>query len=126
MTYRSDDGTQEEVIWNSRDGVTPFVITSRSGKEMSHVDWRSDQCIPNYKPQVGERVFVDLTYEKALEYAQRNLAKYASMGWDMTDAPSPENLAEDYMKPKGAPDLVEVTQEIVDLIKAMHVLNGGD
>jgi len=32
MTYRADDGTEEEQVWNSRDGVTPFVITLRSGK----------------------------------------------------------------------------------------------
>ena len=43
MTYRADDGIEEERIWNSRDGVTPFVITLRNGKQATHVDWGQDQ-----------------------------------------------------------------------------------
>lgn len=71
MLYRSDDGSEEEWIWNGRDGVTPFCVQSRSGKEMTHVEWNRDQYLPDYKPQPGERYFVTLTYEKAREYAER-------------------------------------------------------
>jgi hypothetical protein len=63
MTYRSDDGSTEEVLWNSRDGVTPFMLKSRDGKMMQHVDWRSDQCFPDFKPPSGMRMFVDATRE---------------------------------------------------------------
>jgi hypothetical protein len=64
MKYRSDDGTEEELIWNSRDGVTPFVITLRSGKRATHVDWQDDQCQPDRKPQPGDRIFIDMTEEE--------------------------------------------------------------
>jgi hypothetical protein len=57
MTYRSDDGTEEEVIWNSRDGVTPFTIALRSGKPASHVDWGADRPQPGHKLQHGQRYF---------------------------------------------------------------------
>lgn len=76
MTYREDRGTEEEVIWNSRDGVTPFVITLRSGKTATHVDWRNDRCVPDYQPPIGSRIFIDLTPERAREIATRNVDKW--------------------------------------------------
>jgi hypothetical protein len=78
MTYRSDDGTEEEVIWNSRDGVTPFVITLRSGKSATHVDWDHDFPDPDHIPEPGERIFVDLTEERALSIARVNAERF----WD--------------------------------------------
>lgn len=116
MTYRSDDGSEEEIIWNSRDGVTPFVITLRSGKEARHVDWGSDRRLPDYQPPAGSRIFVDLTPEVALQRARANAERwYADPGETGAIAremyPSAEVMAEllaqDYLKP-GAPDLVEV------------------
>jgi hypothetical protein len=61
MKYASQDGTVVEWIWNSRDGVTPFVVKSRCGKEMTHVQWNFDIRIRSYTPLPGERVFVDAT-----------------------------------------------------------------
>jgi len=94
MKYRSDDETEEEIIWNSRDGVTPFVISLRSGKTASHVDWRSDRCVPDYKPKPGERIFIDLTPEKAEEYAKRNVRKWRRQS-PLTHTPSVRELARD-------------------------------
>jgi hypothetical protein len=62
MVYEAEDG-ERETLWNSRDGVTPFMITSRSGKRMQHIDWRSDKATPDFKPLSGMRVFVDATEE---------------------------------------------------------------
>lgn len=70
MKYASKDGACIEWLWNSRDGVTPFCIMSRDRKhEMTHVDWQFDIRIPHYVPLVGERIFVDMTYEAARSYA---------------------------------------------------------
>src|SRR5712671_4410544 len=78
ILYRSDDGTEEEWLWNSRDGVVPFVVGSRSGKEMTHVEWQRDEFRPDYQPQPGERIFVDLTVERARALAIRNAERF----WD--------------------------------------------
>jgi hypothetical protein len=44
MTYETKDGSVTERIWNSRDGVTPFVVYTRDGKtEMQHVRWQEDR-----------------------------------------------------------------------------------
>jgi len=106
MKYRSDDKTEEEIIWNSRDGLTPMVITMKSGKSGTHVDWFHDKCVPDYVPKPGERIFIDLTMEKALEYARRNIKRWEAEGLDMRTGPNNAIvLANDYMKHPGAPDI---------------------
>jgi len=76
MHYVSKDGEEHEILWNSRDGITPFVISSRGGVEMSHVDWPHDVYAPFFVPPVGMRIFVDLTLEKAMEYRTEYVAKW--------------------------------------------------
>lgn len=109
MTYRADDGTESEVVWNSRDGVTPFVISLRSGKPATHVHWSGDERRLDYAPPAGSRMFVDLTPERALDIARASLARWRSEGLAETYGPTPsaEELAQEYLLP-GAPDLIEV------------------
>lgn len=57
MTYRADDGSEEEVIWNSRDGVTPFTVRLLSGKTATHVNWAADRAVPDHRLKHGERYF---------------------------------------------------------------------
>lgn len=117
MTYRADDGTEEERVWNSRDGVTPFLITLRSGKVASHTDWRGDVCVPDHVPAPGSRMFVDLTPERAdelaLAAARRFFAEDSHTGrMARAEYHSPEDLAvtlrANYLQRPGEPVLVEV------------------
>ena len=113
MKYRSEDGTEEEIIWNSRDGVTPFSLTLKSGKPATHVEWDKDVYVPDYVPKPGDRIFIDLTLEKALEYARRNLQRWHDDGdMDMYGpAPSALELAKSYMHNGGEPDIKVVELE---------------
>lgn len=83
MKYRTEDKSETEVIWNSRDGITPFSIGSKTGKEMHHVDWESDKYAPDHKPQKGDRIFVDLTEAEARVFLQAQIDKY----WVNTEYP---------------------------------------
>ena len=94
MKYATQDGAHVEWIWNSRPGVTPFIIDAHPAYEdalrkrprqstslgnddeadedgegasviMRHVDWHLDRCLPFYKPAPGERVFIDYTMTEA-------------------------------------------------------------
>lgn len=77
MQYATDDGTEFEIIWNSRDGVTPFCVLSKSGKEMTHVNWDKDVMTPiNYKPGPGNRMFVDATESLLRDKAWAYVDKY--------------------------------------------------
>jgi hypothetical protein len=88
MTYRAhalpDDPTTDpstwdsEVIWNSRDGVTPFVITLRNGAQATHVRWATDVAVPDHRPRVGDRIFRDMTEEDAKRVAAENVERYWS------------------------------------------------
>lgn len=77
MLYRDEAGN-EEWIWNSRDGVTPFMVTSRQGLRAQHVEWHRDRCVPDHKPKPGDRIFVDLTLDRAREFR----TKYVERWWD--------------------------------------------
>lgn len=82
MLYRDTAGN-EEWIWNSRDGVTPFIVTSKGGLESQHVEWYRDRYAPNHKPKPGERIFVNQTFETALPEAR----KYVDAYWENPDMP---------------------------------------
>lgn len=77
MKYASADGRIVEWIWNSRDGVTPFMIRSADGAtELQHVDWQLDRCLPLYQPAPGERVFVDSTEARMRPRVEAYVTKY--------------------------------------------------
>ena len=62
MQYQCDTCGKVEKLWNSRDGVTPFMVTcSRCSNTMKHINFHQDKCRPDYLPDVGMRVFVDIT-----------------------------------------------------------------
>lgn len=114
MHYLSDDRMEEAWIWNSRDGVTPFVITLPSGKTAVHTSWNLDRFDPDHKPQPGELIFVDLTPENARIYARQNAERHVASGTltsyrpDLTQEELEEQLYESYIDTPGAPDLVRV------------------
>jgi len=64
MQYETKDKLLREVVWNSRDGVTPFGFDSDKGLgTLYHVDFKLDRCLPNYTPVKGQLVFVNATPE---------------------------------------------------------------
>lgn len=110
MKYLSDDGTEEEWLWNSREGVTPFIITLRSGKSARHVEWNKDEYLPDYVPPKGSRIFIDMTEARARQLVEQTIHRYEMDGTFEQYGRSPtleEDLMASYFKP-GAPDIMEV------------------
>lgn len=66
MLYMAEDGSDEISIWNSRDGVTPFMVTIED-KVYQHVGWNGDVYDAQYMPKEGDYIFVDMSFEKLLE-----------------------------------------------------------
>lgn len=83
MAYVSDDGETGELFWNSRDGVTPFCVTSRDGVEMTHTDWNHDVYAPHFRPPPGMRIFVDMDEKLAREAAEERVDAW----WDHPEYP---------------------------------------
>lgn len=77
MSYANGDRSVTEVLWNSRDGVTPYGIGSADGTcELLHVDWNKDKRDIFFVPPVGSRVFIDLTMDAARAYRRVFVEKY--------------------------------------------------
>lgn len=116
MTYESDDRTEKISIWNSRDGVTAFVITiPGTGKVGTHVNWHLDRYDPDYKPKEGDWIWVAFTEERAREVAKKRAQHY----WDEFPAAREDyatmgdlvkDLEVQYLGDvrNGAPDLIQV------------------
>lgn len=123
MNYESKDGKTKEVLWNSRDGVTPFCLGSVDGVEMSHVEWQSDKRLPLHTPKVGSRMFIDCTKDRLLEGKRATVEEYweAEGELRMKDHPQLGPLGKEgaalslaYSEwQDGQPDVVVVTKEIV-------------
>lgn len=81
MLYKSKDGEVVESIWNSRDGVTPFLVGVRDDQDrrmMQHVQWGGDPLALWHVPNIGDRIFVDRTEELSLAEAKR----YVERCWE--------------------------------------------
>lgn len=58
MRYACDACGHNEMIWNSRDGITPFSVGCRKcNKLANHIDWEGDIYAPDFRPQSGARIF---------------------------------------------------------------------
>ena len=61
MQYKCEKCGTGEILWNSRDGVTPFMINcEKCNGHMQHVNWNSDVRNENYIPKIGQRVFINM------------------------------------------------------------------
>jgi hypothetical protein len=115
MQYKCDQCGHLEVLWNSRDGVTPFTIPcGNCGKSSTHVDWNRDTRAVGFLPQLDDdaRVFVDVTKERAVEFATRRMLLFVDdPNYPAPPKDSPEwnrliaQLTEDFYHNGEAPDI---------------------
>lgn len=126
MLYRDTAGN-EEWIWNSRDGVTPFGVRSRQGLDATHVEFGRDRFEPLHEPKLGDRIFVNLTMDRARERRRAFVDEY----WDNSQLMMPtryksreeaiEQLARADYESFGAgvtPTLVEVTEDVLNIVRS--------
>lgn len=75
MTYGCPCG-HREVIWNSRDGVTPFCMgcPSCGGATLRHSTFRVDVYAPAHKLHRGQRFWRDGTPDEAAELMRKRIA----------------------------------------------------
>lgn len=91
MQYQCEKCGNVEIVWNSRDGVTPFIIgcvQRNCDGQAKHARWGEDQYAPDHRPPIGSRMFVDLIEERARQLAAKTARRY----WE-TYPPSREQFA---------------------------------
>jgi hypothetical protein len=124
MTYKSKTTGLTELIWNSRDGATPFCIKMQDGSEGEHINWNNDRLAPCHIPNVGDRVFVNLTAEHATKFRTEYVDRY----WDHTEFPmsgmfaskdeAVKALVDSDMNQFGEPHLVVVDAWFIENLKS--------
>lgn len=99
MQYKDSVTGEIETIWNSRDGVTPFIVESRAGNESLHVNWQQDVYDPNFVPKPGMRIFVDASPKHA--HIRTSARAYVEKYWNL-DIGSGMKMRNTLTKPSGA------------------------
>ena len=123
MSYQDTDGNME-VVWNSRDQVTPFGMTSPQGNESTHVNWGADTFRPEHTPRIGDRIFAPMTPARAKETAAiwyDRFATHAEYGaYFKEQYPDREKTILEHALERlndECPDVVVVTKEVLDKLE---------
>ncbi len=98
MTYQCEKCKSVERIWNSRDGVTPFMGPTCRSEDCEgatqHINWEEDLYAPDHKPIAGERIWRDGTLDMMRDIKRKMVTKW------------PEYLTEE-MKAEGLDVFIE-------------------
>jgi hypothetical protein len=120
MWYQSADSKQREQVWNSRDGAAPHEIRSAAtGVELRRRS-AGVQYLPEHVPAVGDRIFVDLTEQRARIVAAGVIEQYRADGkqaeLDAMFASYEEavEILSQSMLEMGAGDLITVTNGYIE------------
>lgn len=124
MYYQCEKCYIVELIWNSRDGVTPFIINCVAcGGAMRHENWHLDKYLPDYVPQPGQRYFIDLTWPSYFRKMRANAGPaYEAAGQKLT-----KKVLEKWWKDvePGAPDIatakaIRQSRKALDSLRRCH------
>lgn len=83
MFYKCEKCHAVERFWNSRDGVTPFIVTERCIRclgDMQHFDFHLDKCTPDHIPYRGQGVFTDMPDALKRTYAHIRTNNFLAAG----------------------------------------------
>lgn len=119
LPYASVDGFELEYIWNSRDAEVPQYVDNRDGTKplICGLIQVSARYAPDFKPKIGDRVFISCN----LETARAQAKMYVNRHWDQLsrqkDFPKGRRAAYDLFTQKyygngNAPLLVVVTRQL--------------
>ena len=68
MLYRGEHTKRIVDIWNSRNGVTPFIVDI-DGEKYQHVHFQLDRRVPEHRLRPGDYFFRDIAPAEAERYA---------------------------------------------------------
>lgn len=77
MMYHCESCGKYETLWNSRDGVTPFIIgCAECGGQMQHIRMAFDRQVTDHILNKGDRVFIDMPESLKEPFARKSLNAY--------------------------------------------------
>lgn len=120
MYYENAETKLGFVVWNSRNGVTPFNV-HEDGKEYQHNHWGMDRPVTNQVYinesilKKGQRIFRDVTAEEAKQFAIKRLQSAKGTAYEVEEGSDRwnellESLTKSFGEP-GQPTMVTVTED---------------
>ena len=109
MKYTCQDCGHEEVIWNSRDGVTPFGIRCMACGEINMLHKGPDRYAPNHVPTVGQYIWITFPDSLRLPFGRGRVQSGDGTQFQVDDPQAMEEIAKgiaDDMQP-GEPYLLQ-------------------
>lgn len=95
-------------IWNSRDGVTPFLTFCKDYSiELQHVNFQQDRYDPDYKPKKGDLIWRDLRQEELVESVEYRFDQM------LKDEKALESLSEKQISEKYGYDVRKYMQSMI-------------
>lgn len=144
LVYRGktqENWHEREVIWNSRNAKAPAYIRGVNGNKLVMVDLavdddgdepNGDRFAPEYVPQVGERVFVELTEERAQIVATAQIAlewydpaQRAELDYHFATREEAVRETADFLLDEDYPDLVVVTPVFLAELSRQRTVTGA-
>lgn len=117
MTYQCEKCKRRELLWNSRDGVTPFLISCGKWEgahgncdgSMAHADWQNDIRAPAFGDLLKHghakketRIFVDANDPRARTRLLRDATRFVKEWWDKPMATGGAAMRHTLRKDSGA------------------------
>lgn len=141
LVYRGTDQenwNEREIIWNSRNAKAPSFICGLSGNELMMVSMKPDddepighRYAPDYVPRVGERVFVELTEERARILATAQITREwsdpeqrAELDYNFATREDAVRETASSLLDHGYPDMVVVTPAYLEELAAQRMAVG--
>lgn len=107
MWYQCQCGHTER-FWNSRDGVTPFgtKCPSCGDQSLQHAYFGSDKYAPDHKPPAGQKVWIDMTRERAQQIVRQRIDMFKAHGRDVASIEANfERHVESFFEHGTSPDM---------------------
>lgn len=87
LSERTGGCGHRERFWNSRDGVTPFMMQCPScGGDLQHVKWGDDVRAQNHKPHWGQGVWRDGTPDDAERIMRKRIESCKGTQYECDEA----------------------------------------
>ncbi len=113
MKYECDTCGRGEFLWNSRDGVTPFIINcswegapNRCAGQMNHINWQQDRREPAFgsklTPRTEMRIFVDAADQRAHRKVAAAARRYVDRWWNESSNHGSKTMRQTLRKSSGA------------------------
>lgn len=104
MNYKCEKCGEIEIIWNSRDGITPYMVKCHSCKgRKRHVLFDADKYKPDHKLKEGQRYFYTPTLKEVAVNARKVYKDNKDIMGERTEKDWVEQTVELYRRRPGEP-----------------------